>query len=89
MSNSSWAALLDTFEQQLRRQEAVLRDGAEAPGDLALPLPEQPIPDDLVPRAMSLLDRCRRLEELAARQVNRRRPPARAYGGRGRTLGSI
>jgi hypothetical protein len=89
MSNRSWAALLDMFEEQLRRQEAVLRDGVEPPGDLALPLLEQPIPAGLVPRAMSLLDRCRHLEERAAGQVNRRRPPVRAYGGRGRTLGSI
>ena len=89
MSNSSWAALLDAFEEQLRRQEAVLRDGAEPPGDLALPLLGQPIPAGLVPRAMSLFDRCRQLEEQVAKQINRRRPPARAYGGRGASLGSI
>ena len=87
--HSSWPALLDAFEEQLRRQEAALRNGAEAPGDLALPWLEQPIPTNLVPRAMSLLDRCRELERLAAEMVNRRRPPARAYGGGGRSLGSL
>ena len=89
MTNSSWPALLDAFEEQLRRQEGALRDGSEAPGDMALPAQADAIPADLVPRALSLLDRCRRLERRAAELVNRRRPPARAYGGRGRALGSL
>ena len=85
---SSWPALLDAFEEQLRRQEAALRGEAEAPGDLALPALEQPIPSDLAPRALSLLDRCRGLEHQAAELVNRRRPPAQAYGRPGgRELG--
>jgi len=84
MTHAPWPALLDTLEEQLRRQEAALRGEAVAPGDMVLPLPEHPIPPDLAPRALSLLDRCRRLEQQAAEQVNRRRPPARAYGGPGR-----
>jgi len=76
----SWPALLDAFEEQLRRQEATLRGESEAPGDLALPAQDGPIPAELVPRALSLLDRCRSLQARAAEQVNRRRPPARAYG---------
>ena len=81
MAKSPWPALLDAFEEQLRRQEAALRDGAEAPGTMLLPPLEQPVPADLVPRALSLLGRCRDLERRAAELVNRRRPPARAYGG--------
>ena len=82
--NSSWPTLLDAFEEQLRRQEAALRGESEAPGDMVLPLLEQPVPPQLVPRALSLLDRCRTLQAQAAEQVNRRRPPARAYGRAGR-----
>jgi hypothetical protein len=82
--HSSWAALLDTFEEQLRRQEAALRGEAEAPGALALPLLVQPLPPDLAPRALSLLGWCRELEARAAEQVNRRRPQPRAYRGAGR-----
>jgi len=84
MTNSSWPALLDAFEEQLRRQEAALRDGSEAPGTMLLPLLEQRVPTELVPRVLSLLDRCRALEAKAAEKVNRRRPPARAYGRPGR-----
>lgn len=88
--HSSWPALLDAFEEQLRRQEAALRAESEAPGDLALSLLEQPIPPELVPRALSLLDWCRTLERRAGEQVSRRRPPARAYGGPGqRDLGAL
>ena len=87
MVNSGWPALLDAFEEQLRRQEAALRGEAEAPGNMLLPLLEQPVPPDLAPRVLSLLDRCRQLERHTAEQVNRRRPPARAYRGQGRELG--
>jgi hypothetical protein len=86
---SSWPALLDSLEEQLRRQEAALRGEAEAPGELALPSPAEPFPADLAPRALSLLDWCRSLERRAAEQVNRRRPPARAYAGPGRALGRL
>jgi hypothetical protein len=86
----SWPALLDSLEEQLRRQEAALRGEAEVPGELALSLLGPPLPPDLVPRALSLLDWCRSLERDAAEQVNRRRPPARAYGDPGRRdLGAL
>jgi len=88
--NSSWPALLDSLEEQLRRQEAALRGEADAPGELALFLLGQPIPPELVPRALSLLDWCRALEQRAGEQVSRRRPPARAYRGPGRRdLGAL
>jgi hypothetical protein len=87
---SSWPALLDALEEQFRRQEAALRGEAEAPAGLALPTMEQPIPPGLVPRALSLLDRCRTLQDEVAVAVNRRRPPGRAYAGRqGRELGTL
>jgi len=81
MTKSPWPALLDAFEEQLRRQEAALRDGAEAPGTMLLPPLEQPLPADLVPRALSLLERCRELERRTAEAVNRHRPRPRPYGG--------
>ena len=87
---SSWPALLDSLEEQLRRQEAALRGEAEAPGELALSLLEQPLPPELVPRALSLLGWCRALEQRAGEQVSRRRPPVRAYRGPGRRdLGAL
>lgn len=85
----SWPALLDSLEEQLRRQEAALRGEAAVPGELALSLFEQPLPPELVPRALSLLDWCRALEQRAGEQVSRRRPPARAYRGPGRDLGAL
>ncbi len=87
MMSSSWPELLDAFEEQVRRQEASLRGEAEAPGDLAFlafPAPGQPLPPELVPRALSLLHWCRSLEQRAAEQVNRRRPSAQAYHSPGR-----
>lgn len=87
MQNSSWPALLDTFEEQLRRQEAALRGEAEAPPMIDLPELVEAIPAGLVSRAMSLFDRCRALEAQAAVEVRRRRPAARAYGSGGRELG--
>lgn len=86
---SSWADVLDSLEEQLRRQEAALRGEAEAPPDMALPLLDEAFPPDLVPRALSLLDRARALQRIAAEKVNRRRPTARAYGGGGRAVGDL
>ena len=87
MQHSSWPALLDALEEQLRRQEDALRGEAEAPPVLSLPQGGEAIPAGLVPRAMSLLDRCRALEAQAEVEVRRRRPAARAYGAQGRELG--
>jgi len=89
MTESPWPAVLDALEEQLRRQETALRGDSDAPGDLTLPLLEQPLPPDLAPRALSLLDRCRELQARAAEQVNRRRPPVRPYGGPGRAFGRL
>ena len=86
---SSWAALLDSFEEQLRRQEAALRGEVEAPAELTFPVMEEPIPSELTPRAVWLLERSRSLERLAAEKVNRRRPRVRAYGGSGRPVGEL
>lgn len=87
MQNSSWPALLDALEEQLRRQEDALRGEAEVPPMIRLPQMVEAIPDGLAPRAMSLLDRCRALEAEVEAEVRRRSPATRAYGAQGRELG--
>lgn len=87
--SSPWPALLDAFEEQLRRQADALRRQAEPPGNLPLPFVEQPIPADLAPRAVSLHLWCLELEREAAELVNRQRPQGRAYGRAGRTVAEL
>ena len=87
--HSSWPALLDALEEQLRRQEAALRGEAEAPPAISLPDAVDAIPAELAPRAISLLDRCRELEGRVAAEARRRRPASRAYGASGHELGRL
>jgi hypothetical protein len=87
--HSSWPALLDALEEQLRRQGAALRDGTEPPPPVQLPGTVGGIPAELAPRAIALLDRCRDLEALVAAETRRRRPATRSYGPGGHELGRL
>lgn len=89
MPHSSWPALLDALEEQLRRQEAALRDEAEAPAPLSLPETVEAMPFRLAPRAISLLQRFRALEVEVAAEARRRRPANRTYGSSGHELGRL
>ena len=65
-----WNDALDAFEQRLRCQEAVVAGGGAGNTPVPeLPVPDGELPEDLVLRAAALLDRCRQLEDLAARQL--------------------
>lgn len=86
---SSWPALLDALEEQVRRQQAALQGEAEAPPALCLPETLAGMPAGLAPRAIALLDRCRELEGRVAAEVRRRRPATRAYGSSGHELGRL
>ena len=80
MSPTAWADALDQLEELLRRQEAALAARVSLP---VTPLPDvdAPIPDALRPRAVALLDRCRRLEEQAAELLDDHRRRLPSFGG--------
>lgn len=90
MTNSpAWSDALDTLEERLRRQDAVVRGEAPAVTPAGpLPVPDGPFPAELLPRALALLERCRNLEveaETAMAMIERERaarpgePAASAY----------
>jgi hypothetical protein len=91
MSASSWADALDELEELLRRQEAAVSARVTLPVS-PLPVVDGPIPEELRPRAVALLSRCRSLEDRVAEALDehRRRLPAFAAGrARGADLGLL
>ncbi len=64
---STWTAVLDAFEARLDEVGRALADGE--PGTVppfAPPADPPPIPADVVPRAVALLQRSREMEQLIA-----------------------
>jgi hypothetical protein len=89
--SASWQETLDAIEANLAATEAALASGATAPAASAGPLPTDPLPVALAPRAQSLLVQTRRLEDRANESLERIRakladlPPRRAIAARPRT----
>ena len=77
----SWADALDALEERLRRQEQALANGGEVTADQWTPA-EGLVPEELVPRAVALLERSRALEAEVADMVAHAR---RSGAGRART----
>lgn len=80
---TTWGDALDALEERLRRQAAVLAGTlADAPAG-GLPLPDGPLPECLLPRALVLLERTQQLEHetAAALAVMRGMLNQRAYTG--------
>jgi hypothetical protein len=85
---TAWADALDALEERLRRQELVLAGSAETPAGEWMPAPGR-VPDELIPRALALLERSQTMEvEVAAmvasaRKAGAGRSSVNAYGAGG------
>jgi hypothetical protein len=90
MTASSWSSTLDRIDADLTATERAIdqrgreqggRDRSSIPALAAGPFPQEPMPEELGPRAQELLRRTRNLEHRAATEVEGVREALQAIAG--------